>query len=355
MSSWQDAVEPSCVVEEVEDEQQIDDVAAPSLGTSRVRQPEDDNDTPPCGDEGSAQHGCSGSSDCVDAGMEAQRVTAEFPSSSTSKDEMAPQASSCSDQPPQQTDDNGSGCEVSATATASSSLAESEQLKAEGNRLYAAGDYDNALQCYWQALDAAPPEAEQRAVYYANASACYIKRGDWQLAVEQCTQALRIDEAYVKALQRRSMALRELDDLEHALTDARKARTVSLCGCLCVCLYVSVGACSALSGHSLLLDPFSAPTCTPIHHILAVNWPHITTTPCCHQVLELTPGDAWAVRTVEELEPVVAERQEKLKEEMLGKLKDLGNSLLGKFGLSLDNFKADKDPETGGYSIRFSQ
>lgn len=49
------------------------------------------------------------------------------------------------------------------------------------------------------------------------------------------------------------------------------------------------------------------------------------------------------------------ERQEKMKEEMMGKLKDLGNTLLGKFGLSLDNFKAEKDPGTGGYSIRFQQ
>ena len=42
-------------------------------------------------------------------------------------------------------------------------------------------------------------------------------------------------------------------------------------------------------------------------------------------------------------------------EEMLGKLKDLGNTLLGKFGMSLDNFKAVKDPQTGSYSISFQR
>jgi hypothetical protein len=44
-----------------------------------------------------------------------------------------------------------------------------------------------------------------------------------------------------------------------------------------------------------------------------------------------------------------------LQEEMMGKLKELGNTILGKFGMSLDNFKAVKDPNTGSYSISFQQ
>jgi hypothetical protein len=73
------------------------------------------------------------------------------------------------------------------------------------------------------------------------------------------------------------------------------------------------------------------------------------------QVLELDPSNRPAAAAAARLQPIVAERQEKLKDEMLGKLKDLGNTILGKFGLSLDNFKAEQDPATGGYSIKFSQ
>jgi len=39
----------------------------------------------------------------------------------------------------------------------------------------------------------------------------------------------------------------------------------------------------------------------------------------------------------------------------MAKLKDLGNSLLGNFGLSLDNFSTVQDPKTGSYSISFNQ
>ena len=46
---------------------------------------------------------------------------------------------------------------------------------------------------------------------------------------------------------------------------------------------------------------------------------------------------------------------EKEKEEMVSKLKDLGNFLLGKVGLSLDNFKVEQNPETGSYNIQFQQ
>ena len=55
---------------------------------------------------------------------------------------------------------------------------------------------------------------------------------------------------------------------------------------------------------------------------------------------------------IHRLQKIEDARMEKMKEETMGKLKDLGNSILGNFGMSLDNFKAEKDPNTGSYSIR---
>ena len=51
----------------------------------------------------------------------------------------------------------------------------------------------------------------------------------------------------------------------------------------------------------------------------------------------------------------IDERNEKLKQEMLGKLKEVGNKILGKFGMSVDNFKMVQDPATGGYSIKYEK
>ncbi|KAH1207497.1 Tetratricopeptide repeat protein 1 [Glycine max] len=69
----------------------------------------------------------------------------------------------------------------------------------------------------------------------------------------------------------------------------------------------------------------------------------------CTEALELNPVCVKAlVRRGE-----VHEKLEHFEEAIAAKLKEMGNSVLGRFGMSVDNFKSVKDPNTGSFSVSF--
>eukprot|EP00586_Coscinodiscus_wailesii_P021067 CAMPEP_0172495940 /NCGR_PEP_ID=MMETSP1066-20121228/79746_1 /TAXON_ID=671091 /ORGANISM="Coscinodiscus wailesii, Strain CCMP2513" /LENGTH=318 /DNA_ID=CAMNT_0013267967 /DNA_START=17 /DNA_END=973 /DNA_ORIENTATION=- len=138
------------------------------------------------------------------------------------------------------------------------------------------------------------PYSDKLSVYYANRAAALIHLQKYSEAVSDCDVALILNPSYLKALIRRMSANEKLEKTEEALADAKKAA-------------------------------------------------------------ELQPSNRDVRKHVQRLTKLEEERLERLKEETFGKLKDLGNSILGNFGLSLDNFKAQKDPNTGSYSISFEQ
>lgn len=74
-----------------------------------------------------------------------------------------------------------------------------------------------------------------------------------------------------------------------------------------------------------------------------------------NKIIELDPTSIEARAHITRLKPIVDERNERLKAEMMGKLKDLGNMILKPFGLSTNNFQMQQDPNTGSYSVNFQQ
>ncbi|OSX67409.1 hypothetical protein POSPLADRAFT_1130294, partial [Postia placenta MAD-698-R-SB12] len=140
--------------------------------------------------------------------------------------------------------------------------------------------------------------AKARAVMNANIGACYVKLGEHKEVVAACTQALIDDPTYVKALQRRAASNEQLNT------------------------WSSLS--SAQEDYNKLLEilPPSSPQLPEIRRSLA------------------------------SLKPRVEAAQKEETAEMVDKLKGLGNNILGRFGLSTDNFQFVPNGQ-GGYSMNF--
>jgi tetratricopeptide (TPR) repeat protein len=68
------------------------------------------------------------------------------------------------------------------------------------------------------------------------------------------------------------------------------------------------------------------------------------------KIKELEPGFAGIGPTIAELEKLKAEKFEKMKDEVIGGLKNLGNMFLSNFGMSIDNFKMQQNSD-GTYNL----
>ncbi|WAQ89734.1 hypothetical protein PtA15_11A425 [Puccinia triticina] len=145
-----------------------------------------------------------------------------------------------------------------------------------------------------------PRISRLRSILNANTAACYLKSEDWQSAVQAADASLKDDPNYAKALHRRAQANEKL------------------------------GTWASLQSS---LDDYNAISKLP----------------------EVPPGLLKEVKASQtRLPPLIAQRSEADKAEMMAKLKDLGNTVLGKFGMSTDNFKFTPN-ESGGYSMSFQQ
>jgi len=174
-------------------------------------------------------------------------------------------------------------------------LEKAKTLKKEGNDEFSDGNYKESIKIYTRGLRFCPDsDPVFRSILFANRSAAKMKLDKIQEAIEDCTQAIEHNPTYVRALLRRAKLQEQLEKFEDALADYNK-------------------------------------------------------------VLELDPSNREACLASQKLPGEINERNEKLKTEMLGKLKELGNMVLRPFGLSTDNFQLQQDPNSGGYSVNFNK
>jgi len=68
------------------------------------------------------------------------------------------------------------------------------ELKEQGNRLFTARNYDDAIGCYTKAIVKNPSTS----TYYTNRALCYLKLKKWPQAIQDCQHALDLDSKSVK-------------------------------------------------------------------------------------------------------------------------------------------------------------
>ncbi|KAM8763472.1 tetratricopeptide repeat protein 1 [Rhynchonycteris naso] len=172
---------------------------------------------------------------------------------------------------------------------------ESSALKEAGNAQFKKGEYTEAESSYSRALQVCPSCFQKdRAILFSNRAAARMKQDKKEGAIGDCSKAIQLNPGYLRALLRRAELYESTDKLDEALEDYKA-------------------------------------------------------------VLERDPSVPQAREACARLPKQIEERNERLKEEMLGKLKDLGNLVLRPFGLSTENFQIKQDSSTGSYSINFVQ
>ncbi|XP_066587513.1 dnaJ homolog subfamily C member 7 [Prorops nasuta] len=94
--------------------------------------------------------------------------------------------------------------------------------KDEANIIFKAQKYQEAYNLYSQALDVDPQNRMTNAKLHYNKALTAAKLGRLNESVTECTEALKINEGYLKALIRRATSYLELKEYEDAVRDFEK-------------------------------------------------------------------------------------------------------------------------------------
>ncbi|VVB00073.1 unnamed protein product [Arabis nemorensis] len=100
----------------------------------------------------------------------------------------------------------------------SSSFVDANSEKEQGNEFFKQKKFNEAIDCYSRSIALSP-----NAVAYANRAMAYLKIKRYREAEVDCTEALNLDDRYIKAYSRRATARKELGMLKEAKEDAEFA------------------------------------------------------------------------------------------------------------------------------------
>ncbi|CAN0897260.1 RNA polymerase II-associated protein 3 [Linum grandiflorum] len=87
-----------------------------------------------------------------------------------------------------------------------------------GNEYFKQKKFVEAIECYSRSIAFSPT-----AVAYANRAMAYIKTKRFQEAEDDCTEALNLDDRYIKAYSRRATARKELGKVKESMEDSEFA------------------------------------------------------------------------------------------------------------------------------------
>ena len=92
-----------------------------------------------------------------------------------------------------------------------------DKMKEEGNTHFKSGRYQQAVDIYSSALEVDPLNKGTNSKILNNRAMCYSKLKQWDNAVADCDQAIKLDPSYTKARKTRAKALGEGGDWDEAV------------------------------------------------------------------------------------------------------------------------------------------
>lgn len=101
-------------------------------------------------------------------------------------------------------------------------MSTADEYKEEGNKAFAAKDFDKAIECYTSAIQADP----KNHVFYSNRSASYAAKEQWDKAISDAKQCIKTDPAFIKGYYRLATAQISKHDYDGATTTIKQGLNV---------------------------------------------------------------------------------------------------------------------------------